>query len=55
MHYEDNGAYTGEIAASMLIEHGVEYVIIGHSERRQLLGEGRARQGHDRCSYRSSA
>lgn len=39
MHYEDNGAYTGEIAASMLIEHGVEYVIIGHSERRQLLGE----------------
>lgn len=39
MHYEHNGAYTGEIAASMLIEHDLEYVIIGHSERRQLFGE----------------
>jgi triosephosphate isomerase (TIM) len=39
MHYELNGAYTGEIGAPMLIDHGVKYVIIGHSERRHLMGE----------------
>src|SRR5580658_203043 len=34
VHWEKEGAFTGEIAASMLKESGVEYVIVGHSERR---------------------
>lgn len=39
VHFKENGAYTGELAANMLTEAGVEYVIIGHSERRQYFGE----------------
>ncbi|MEG2669354.1 MAG: triose-phosphate isomerase [Oscillospiraceae bacterium] len=39
MHFKENGAYTGELAGNMLKEIGVEYVILGHSERRQYLGE----------------
>jgi triosephosphate isomerase len=35
----EKGAYTGEVAASMLVEFGCRYVIVGHSERRQLYGE----------------
>lgn len=39
MHWEEKGAYTGEISGEMLESVGVEYVIIGHSERRQYFGE----------------
>ncbi|MEG0291913.1 MAG: triose-phosphate isomerase [Anaerovoracaceae bacterium] len=39
VHFEDEGAYTGEISAKMLEEIGVDYCIIGHSERRQYFGE----------------
>ena len=39
MHYEEKGAYTGEISGSMLKSIGVEYVIIGHSERRLFFNE----------------
>lgn len=38
-HYEDNGAFTGEISASMLAESGCNFVLVGHSERRQYFGE----------------
>ena len=39
MHWEASGAYTGELSAAMLREAGAQYVIIGHSERRQYFAE----------------
>lgn len=38
-HFEDNGAFTGEISVPMLQEIGLKYCIIGHSERRQMFGD----------------
>jgi triosephosphate isomerase len=38
-HWEDNGAFTGEVSPSMLAKLNASYVIVGHSERRQLFGE----------------
>lgn len=40
LHWEPKGAFTGEISAQMLRDAGCTYVIVGHSERRRLLGEG---------------
>ena len=39
VHFAESGAYTGEVSARMLTEIGTEYVVIGHSERRQYFGE----------------
>ncbi len=39
MHYEESGAFTGEVSAPMLVELDVEAVVLGHSERRQFFGE----------------
>ena len=39
IHWAEKGAFTGEISADMLKTHGVEYAIVGHSERRQYFGE----------------
>ena len=41
-HHEESGAYTGEVSASMLASVPVQYVLVGHSERRQYFGESNA-------------
>src|SRR5688572_20437895 len=38
-HWEDKGAFTGEVSAAMLADAGCTWAIVGHSERRQLFGE----------------
>lgn len=50
VHWEDHGAYTGEISAPMLLESGCTYVIVGHSERRQY-----AREDDDEIAERLAA
>ncbi len=39
IHWEDEGAYTGEVSGNMLTEIGISYVVVGHSERRQYFGD----------------
>ncbi|MBQ9932179.1 MAG: triosephosphate isomerase, partial [Firmicutes bacterium] len=39
MHFAEEGAFTGEVSAKMLTEIGIDYCVIGHSERRQYFGE----------------
>ena len=39
MHFEENGAFTGEVSPKMLQDMGIEYVVLGHSERRQYFNE----------------
>ncbi|RAK08947.1 triosephosphate isomerase [Halanaerobium saccharolyticum] len=39
IYWKDSGAYTGEISAKMLADSGIEYTIVGHSERREIFGE----------------
>lgn len=39
IHWEESGAYTGEISGPMLTEYSIRYVVVGHSERRQYFGE----------------
>ena len=40
LHHEEDGAFTGEVSGSMLVDCGCRYVLVGHSERRRLCGEG---------------
>jgi triosephosphate isomerase len=46
VHWEGNGAFTGEISAAMLMEHGVNYTIVGHSEPRKYFSESDEQINH---------
>lgn len=46
VHWEGNGAFTGEISANMLLEHGVSYTIVGHSEPRKYFSESDEQINH---------
>ena len=54
IHWAESGAFTGEISAAMLKEAGVEYVIIGHGERRQSAGRFEGRTQTDRLHRRNA-
>jgi triosephosphate isomerase len=43
VHYEDQGAFTGEVSAPLLADVGCKYILVGHSERRQLFGDDDAK------------
>ena len=45
-HWEDRGAWTGELSPSLLADAGASWVIVGHSERRQFFGETSAMVGN---------
>ena len=53
VHFEKSGAFTGEISADMLVDLGVEYVIVGHSERRQYFAETDQHIGADLAGERT--
>ena len=55
MYFEEKGAYTGEIAPAMLVDAGVKYVILGHSERRDYFGETNEDVNKNTVSHQSFA
>ena len=55
MYFEEKGAYTGEISAEMLVDAGVKYVVIGHSERRDYFKEDDVLLNNLTVFYLSSA
>jgi triosephosphate isomerase len=53
LHWEVDGAYTGEVSAHMLVDAGCRYVLCGHSERRQIFGESDQRVGRKAAAARA--
>ena len=54
MYFEEKGAYTGEIAPAMLVDAGVKYVVLGHSEREESTSVRQTRTLTKKCSKLSS-